>query len=472
VVHRGNCRATARGFGVGGSATQERTKDRGQSVEMTRRDLIAAMAVALAAGGTFADMPSAADGIRKAARDAWLYVLPLIDVAARRARPYLRDGRPGPINAFTHERWLAGPESRGVTTPNNDTLYSNAFIDTTAGPVWLQIPDCHKRYLSVQIMDMYTNNNFILSPRLEGGAAGRWRIIAPGSIPRGARDLRVATPHAWVVARVLVDGPTDLPAAHAAQDRLALLGHTTAPPVSYATSASDWPSYFAAAEHLLESDPPPSKKGLDAFMSVRNMGRGRAFARGGYTPETAAAIDRGVAEAAAVARSAGRRQDFVSGWTYPRPDLGEYGDDFIFRAIVATAGLGALNPSEAMYMRSAGDGRGLFEGEGLYRFSLPGPIPVDAFWSLTLYEATSDGRFFLTENALHRYAIGDRTEGLRRVSGGALDIWIGRANPGGERTHNWLPAPKQGPFSLIFRAYLPRTQLLNGSFRLPAVVRI
>jgi len=40
-----------------------------------------------------------------------------------------------------------------------------------------------------------------------------------------------------------------------------------------------------------------------------------------------------------------------------------------------------------------------------------------------------DGRFFLTENALNRYAIEDRSDGLRRGPGGALDIWIGRSDP-------------------------------------------
>jgi len=76
--------------------------------------------------------------------------------------------------------------------------------------------------------------------------------------------------------------------------------------------------------------------------------------------------------------------------------LGEFGDHFIFRAFVAITGLGVLNPTEAMYMRPAGDGDGLFEGDALSRLSLSGPIPVDAFWSLTMYESIGDGRFFLT----------------------------------------------------------------------------
>jgi hypothetical protein len=220
----------------------------------------------------------------------------------------------------------------------------------------------------------------------------------------------------------------------------------------------------------VNDDPPPFKVGRDAFATVRDAGNARDFSRPGYTHEAAAAIDAGVAEAAAVLRSVLMRPQFIDGWTYPRASLGEYGDNIVFRAIVAVVALGALIPAEAMYFRPAGDGLGLFNGDGLYRLSLFRPIPVDAFWSLTMYEATEDGRFFLTENALNRYSIGDRTEGLSYGPNGVLDIWIGRSDPGGARTANWLPAPKRGPFALTLRAYLPGPALLNRTYRLPPII--
>ena len=82
-------------------------------------------------------------------------------------------------------------------------------------------------------------------------------------------------------------------------------------------------------------------------------------------------------------------------------------------------------------------------------------MPVDGFWSLTMYEATPEGQFFLTANTIGRYAIGDRTPALRREENGALTLWIGRKNPRGDKTANWLPAPAIGPFMLLLRAYLP-----------------
>lgn len=436
---------------------------------MNRREFLVGASAALAADNGFAEAANVSE-LQNASRDAWLFALPLIEVAALRARPDPVGGKPSLVNSFSHARSLAGPMNRAVTTPNSDTLYSTAFVDTTTGPVRLEIPDCGKRYLSVQIMDMYTDNTFVLSPRTPGGAAGAWRLISPRAEPRDARDLRLATPHAWLLVRILVNGPSDLVAVHAIQDRLKLDGVVAAPPLSKATRSSDWPAYFAAAQELVNDDPPPFKVGRDAFATVRDAGNARDFSRPGYTHEAAAAIDAGVAEAAAVLRSVLMRPQFIDGWTYPRASLGEYGDNIVFRAIVAVVGLGALIPAEAMYFRPAGDGLGLFNGDGLYRLSLFRPIPVNAFWSLTMYEATEDGRFFLTENALNRYSIGDRTEGLSYGPNGVLDIWIGRSDPGGARTANWLPAPKRGPFALTLRAYLPGPALLNRTYRLPPII--
>jgi len=229
---------------------------------MDRRGFIAGMTASLSPGRVGADT-SAPPDLRKAARDAWLFALPLIEVAALRARPNPINGQPAPINAFTHVRSLAAPKARAVTAPNTDTLYSSAFVDTTKGPVLLEVPDCGKRYLSVQIMDMYTNNNFILSPRTPGGATGAWRLLSPDSEPQNSRDLRLATPHAWVLARILVDGPSDLPTVQAIQDHLLLQGPAFPPSITDATRASSWPVYFAAAEQLLKSDPPQFKNGLD-----------------------------------------------------------------------------------------------------------------------------------------------------------------------------------------------------------------
>jgi hypothetical protein len=181
---------------------------------------------------------------------------------------------------------------------------------------------------------------------------------------------------------------------------------------------------------------------LNAFEKVRAAGTAADFSRAGYAREAAGAINSGVADTVSALRSARKWHQFTDGWAYPRPDLGNYGGNYIFRAIIAPTGLGALTLAEAIYLRPEGDNKSLFFGDGLYRLSLARPIPIGAFWPLTMYEAAGDGRFFLTKNPLNRHSIGDRTERLVYGPNGALDIWIGRSDPGGLR-HGQLAAGSQ-----------------------------
>jgi hypothetical protein len=122
-----------------------------------------------------------------------------------------------------------------------------------------------------------------------------------------------------------------------------------------------------------------------------------------------------------------------------------------------------------MYLTARADKDGQpLTGAKSYRVKLPARMPIGAFWSLTMYETAPDGRLFFVPNELNRYAVGDRSDHLRSERDGSYEIFVQNAMPQGERVVNWLPAPK-GKFVLVFRAYLPRAQMLDGSFRLPPV---
>lgn len=430
---------------------------------MNRRDLLSAIAAISLAPAARA---LAAEGdLKGAAREAWIFALPLVEMAQARARTGLKP------NSFTHARALATPASRSVTGPNNDTLYSSAWVDLTAGPVTLSIPPTGPRYVSVSVMDMYTDNVAILGTRTIGGEGGTFTLVGPAHAGSGADIVRVDTPHAWVLARTLVSGPDDLAAVHAVQDGLTLKGPDT--PRLPAGARRDAPAadYFATAQALLASDPPRAED-VALFRRVRalGLGPGSGFDAKRFTPAQMVEIEAGVAEARALVLGLSRRQAFTDGWVYPRSNLGLYGQDYVYRAVVALGGLAALTPPEAMYLRARSPDGKLFDGDGLFRLTLPADVPVAGFWSLTMYEATPEGHFFLTENPIQRYAIGDRTPGLKRKADGALDIWIGRSDPGGDRTANWLPAPAKGPFSMTLRAYLPKQEMLDGRFRFPPIM--
>lgn len=425
---------------------------------MNRRDL-------LALAGAMGFMPGLAHAAEgddpTAARDAWLFALPWIEMATTRARALKRGAK---INRIYHRRALSNHTDRSVTTPNNDTLYSLAWIDLTQGAVTLTIPPSGQRYVSAAILNMFTDNDAVLGTRVNGGGGGTFTIVGPGQPAAGRDAVRVLTPHAWILIRTLVDGPHDMAAARKVQSGFKIEGPKAPRPPAYLERDAAPSDYFTTARALLADDPP---RAVDAPFLQRAAG---LLGEGSFDP---AAMAAGAAQARTIAKLASGRVAFVEGWSYPKPNLGFHGVDYGYRAIVALQGLGALPVAEAMYMKAAGDNdTGLYNGDGLYRLTLPAQLPLDGFWSLSMYEATPDGQYFFTDNPIDRYAIGDRTPGLKRQADGTLDLWISRTDPGGDRSANWLPAPKSGPFSMTLRTYLPRAELLSGQFRFAPIVKV
>jgi hypothetical protein len=438
---------------------------------MTRRKFfLGAAAAALAPHAGFAAAPD----LKTTARDALLFVLPLLEMAATRDRLLARGAAQ---NVIYHRRELADASSRSVTSPNNDTLYSAGWLDLTQGPVTATLPDVGQRYFSLQLMDMYTNNFAVLGTRTTGSAAAKFTIVGPNdAIAAPDRNvLRSPTPHVWALARVLVDGAGDLDAARAAQAGIVIDGpKVTASPRASAVAAvaqdAGWQDVFAEANRLLaEERPPVTDLALLGRIAPLGVGPGATFNPNTFSDAEREAIAAGVAQARALVIDPRNRGQAVQGWYYPGPTLGIWGQDYGARAVVARTGLAALPRDEAMYMRPAGsDGNALYDGRKMWQIHFaPGQLPpVSGFWSLTMYERTSDGQSFFTENALKRYAIGNRTPGLKTNDDGTLDLWIGHDDPGPERQANWLPAPA-GAFTMTLRAYLPARSLLNGDYKLP-----
>jgi hypothetical protein len=139
-------------------------------------------------------------------------------------------------------------------------------------------------------------------------------------------------------------------------------------------------------------------------------------------------------------------------------------------AVIATAALGANTRPETVYPLAVDDvdGRKL-TGRNRYRIRFPrGQLPpANAFWSLTLYGKDR----YLVDNPIDRYAIGDRTKGLRRGKDRSITIYVQHSRPSGAAAANWLPTPS-GAFRLALRIYEPRRSALSGSWKPPPVRRL
>ena len=399
-----------------------------------------------------------------AAEAAYLYGMPTVRLRLTVQR--------FPVNQFVGIGALAGPDDRAVVAPNRDTLYSVSQLDLDDGPLVIDAPATGGRYSVIQLLDAYTNDFAYIGAGSERDAARAVAVAPPGwqgALPDGVQLIHSPTKLVWLLGRTLIDGPNDLPAA-----KEVLAGYAITPLERWSPTQHRAPlildafpgaqapvqlpaevGFYDALGQALAADPPPP---ADACAL-------RAFAAAGIGPGLMPSSAGGELDARALtaAAVAGRRlvdaavtttrrynQRRSNGWSLLTGDIGRFGVDYAGRAMVADAGLGANTPEQALYPNTDTDrdGRPL-DGRHDYVVTFPrGELPpVRAFWSLTVYDRAG----FLAPNAIDRYAIGDRTAGLRYGPGRSLAVRVSHRRP----RSNWLPAPR-GRFSLWLRLYEPK----------------
>jgi hypothetical protein len=162
----------------------------------------------------------------------------------------------------------------------------------------------------------------------------------------------------------------------------------------------------------------------------------------------------------------GNIANLVNGWTMLTENMGSYGTSYLRRAVIALMGLGANLPEDAIYPRAVIDSQGRpLNGTNQYvlHFASDKLPPVEAFWSLTMYDIEG----FPVKNEFNRYVIADADSEYN--DDGSLDIYIGNSSPGDSLEANWLPAP-DGFFTLIMRLYASGPEVLRGQWSPPSLI--
>jgi hypothetical protein len=425
-----------------------------------------------------------ADEISARAAEAYTFGFPPLEMQRVRYNTvYSQHARGGaPMNTFRHGRKLISAELREVTTPNNDTIYSSAWLDLSTGPIRLSIPATGDRYYSFAFMDFFTNVFATVGRRNKPGGNVSCFVAGPqwkGQPPQDAEFIRSPTNAVWLLARFLVDGPDDVPAVNMLQDKSVLTPSAAAPDERLierqkivVNAAIDEPQHLFGALNSLLAENPPAARDADVLKRIAAIGvaPGKPFQI--ENAQQAEALLRGVQDARARLKHdvrALRQAERPGDWCRPPRDIGDFETNYWLRAVVALAGLAALPPAEAMYLSTICDGSGVrLHGANRYslRFAKDEMPPAHAFWSITLYEIDAEGRAWFARNALKRYSIGDRTPGLKYGEDGSLTIEIARE---WDDASNVLPAPEE-PFFLSLRVYEPGKTLLDGSYMPPPVV--
>ena len=381
------------------------------------------------------------------------------------------------VNEVAHIRDLSDHTSRRVTTPNADTLYSSAVLNLSAGPVELVLPDAPDRYVSVMVMDIFTDIIDLVGSWEAGEYQSYW-IVGPdwtGTIPDGVGLIRAPGPDAWLLGRIFVAGPSDLDAARAVQSNLIVR------PVSPDAPSQPWP--------ITTETPPRAENALASVNALLGRApdhphtrRAAAFAEKGIIPGKAdswselSRMERMIwtksfERVEAGLKSALMAQTLQGGWRQPPAHLAQFGDDDATRAAVSLIGFGAMRAEDATYFTAVTDAAGNpLDGAHDYTLTFdPEAVPVEAFWSISAYSIEADGRRFFVDNPINRHSINGDTPGLSRDDTGNLTIHLSADSP--DQTENWLPLP-DGPVAILFRTYRPQDDILEGRWSPPNIERV
>ncbi len=393
------------------------------------------------------------------------------------------------VGHFWHAPGVLDASYQDGGCPNNDTLYSVAWIDLGDEPVILSHPDMGDRYFSFELASISSDNFDYVGGRTTGSGAGHFLIAGPrwsGDVPEGV-TATAPSPTPWMLClgRTLVDGADDVPVATGLMARyrltpLSMWGDPDARPaerrdVLAPVEASEDPlGPWRTLNAMLAENPPPAEHDV-LLRQFATVGVGPGLDPGEQPEAVRTALGRALAAGMRLLPAqflSGEWATRINGWLYPPASEGRLGDDFLRRAAdQSLAGIVANDPAEAVYLvnRQDADGRALMsEGRYELRFAGDDLPPVDSFWSLTMYKADMN----LVPNPVDRYSVGDRTPGIVRDPDGGVRIVIQSASPGVDQEANWLPCPADGTWFVILRLYIPRAWVIDASWRCPPIVRL
>jgi hypothetical protein len=432
---------------------------------------------------------------RAIAKEAYTYGFPVVDNYRIQHAYWMDKANPeykAPFNQFWNATQLFTPADKAIQSPNSDTLYSFIGADLRSEPLVLTVPVVEKdRYFTLQLIDYYTYNFDYIGSRTTGNGGGIFLLAGPGwkgATPKGVKKVfRCDTDFAFVAGRTQLFNSSDLDnvrkiqAGYKAQSLSAFLGKPApkaAPAIDFIkplTPADEKTSleFFNILNFVLQYCPPvPSEKALMARFAKIGVGAGKTFDASKLSPEIKTAIEQGRADAWAA--NGGVEQQWAEGKVSSGDVFGSrefLKNNYLYRMTAAVLGIYGNSKAEALYGFYATD-QAKQKLDGANRYTLrfaPGQLPpVNAFWSLTMYDWPQS---LLVTNPINRYLINSpMLPNLKRDADGGLTLIIQNESPGKDKEANWLPAPKE-PFVMALRLYWPKEVAVDGKWKQPPLQR-
>ena len=393
------------------------------------------------------------------------------------------------LNQWWHCRQLTTAEYRDGGSPNNDALYSAAWVDMRKEPIILshaEVPN--NRYFCFQCAHMSSDNFAYIGTRATGNGVGNFAIRQASQenikLPRDVQVIESCpTAFALILARTYVEGEADYPNVHAIQDSfkltpLSLWGQKEPYVVEdrdvwepyHVTDPADPLGKWKTMNRAMTENPPIAQHDL-IMKTLADIGIGVDQDINALDEDTKAGLAQALPDGEALLDlmvAQGGKGKKVNGWTYPPLTFGRAGlyDDFVTRgSFQCRGGMIAHEPIENVYINTTTDKDGkVLDSNNKYTLHFaPDNYPeTKAFWSVTMYDMT----YNLVANDANIYSVGS-TKKLFKDPDGGLTIHLQREDPGADK--QWLPTPPEGEFFLILRDYYPGEALVDQSWVPPGI---
>ncbi len=436
------------------------------------------------------------DEVRSIAKEAYLYGYPMVDGYRIMHDYFVNSESPeykGEWNKIHNVPRVYTPKDKAVQTPNSDTPYSFVGLDLRREPIVLTVPTVEKsRYISIQLIDLYTHNFDYIGSRVTGNDGASYLIAGPswnGETPNGIKKvINSETDLVLAIYRTQLFNPNDIGNVkkimngYLVQPLSEFLGQPAPkaqPAIKFVTPPTKEnlrtsTDAFKVINFLLQFCPThPSEKELMVKFAKIEIGAGKTFDMDKFSPELKKAIGDGIADAWAdfsKLLEQANTGEISSGDVFGTRE--SLKNNYLYRMGAAVLGIWGNSIQEAIYPSYYVDSdRQELDGANKYtmRFA-PGQLPpVHAFWSLTMYELPAS---LLIENPLNRYLLNSpMLPQFKKDDDGGITFYFQNESPGKDKESNWLPSP-EGPFSVVLRLYWPKEEAMSGQWKEPQMQKM
>jgi hypothetical protein len=433
--------------------------------------------------------------IERRATDAAIWGMPVVnyDLMLQQMLTKTR----GKINEVIY--WGRPLDWRNQTlTPNPDTLYLMAFLDTRKlGPIVIDVPpagaDGAINANIVNIWQMPLEDAGLHG--VDQGKGVKLLMLPPdyaGKTPDGYEPLRPGTFGSYGLFRSNLashaDGDVAKSVAYGKRLKIYPLSEASAPRPTVFTDVKDVlfdstirydESFFVGLNRIVQSEA-WFERDRAMIDTLRTLGieKSKPFAP---TPRTKRALNAGIREAhrELAARYDAGLPPFFPGthWTFPAlPEVIEaaqsgYAEPDHYpidaRGLSYTYGYIGIKRlgSGQFYLISIKDKAGKdYDGAKTYRLTVPPKAPVEQYWSLTAYDRETHALI----KKVNRASRASNSAEVQKNADGSVDIYIGAKAPRGKES-NWVPTDRRRRFELMFRLYAPTKALFDKKWVLPDV---